>query len=89
MAKKRAERRDPVAEAVRSYTGREVLDVQVAADPVVRGTYAVRAVVKGALVKQREDFYLLRLGGRRGLQDVTWEDLEEAEFTAWPPVARL
>jgi len=68
--------------AVAALTGREVRAVECAADPSVRGAFAIRAhFAEGPAL------HFLITAGR--LDGVTERDLEEVEFTAWPPASRF
>jgi len=76
-----------IGRAVADYTGKEVIELEAVADPNAYA-FAVRAVVAGPVDREhsesRELFFLIRVP----LQKVKADDLEEVEFTQWPPVAR-
>jgi len=70
-----------IGRAVADYTGKEVVELEAVADPNAYA-FAVRAVVRG--YEPNPIFFLIRVP----LQKVKVADLEEVEFTQWPPVAR-
>lgn len=78
-----------IGRAVEKYTGRALVELDIVADPNVRGAFAVRAVVAGQRPDDDyswliEEFFLVRTP----LQHVTAEDLEEVKFTQWSPRVR-
>jgi hypothetical protein len=80
----------PLAVAIKDYTGLSVIALEVYHDPVVEGTWAVQATVANDANTPREtgtvQFLLTGFTtGVRSLLEVTDTDLEEVEFTAWPP----
>jgi hypothetical protein len=68
-----------IASIVATYTGRKVSAVDIVEDPIVAGTYAIRAYF-GELQRDYVDFLLCMHVG-----DVTEDDLEEVDFVMWPP----
>lgn len=71
--------------AIAEYTSLRVLELDVVADPVVEGTYAMQALLfdddaKTGLTAQ---FLVCDVP----LRQVTMNDLEECEFTSWPPTS--
>jgi len=86
-----------IGRAVRDYTGLAVLSLDVVPDPVLPAVYAIRAVLDrgqrdepidptDAQDVAADDPYVLEFLVRNVLlQRVTADDLEEVEFTAWPP----
>lgn len=66
---------------VEEYTGAHVLDVVVATDPIVRDVVAIRANLRGE--KTAAEFLVT------GFSKATADDLEEVEFTSWPPMAKF
>lgn len=72
--------------AVAIYTGRTLVSLEAVPDPNVPA-FAVRAITRtpGKTSRtDRTDFFLITVP----LQRVTAEDLEEVEFTCWPPEVR-
>ena len=74
-----------VALAVAEYTGGDVLQLECVPDPSVVGVYALRADVKVGRSNPVAMTFLVR---GVALNRVHSDDLEEVEFTEWPPVAR-
>ena len=70
-----------IGRAVVGYLGVPIRDLDVVADPQVPGCYAIQVVAKGMGTVQ----FLLR-----GVPaaNVVAGDLEEVEFTTWPPKMR-
>lgn len=81
-----ASRFSAIGAAIADYTGRQVRDLDVVPDPDMPGVFAVRAVTRmhGGKTRatDRAIFFLIR---NVPLQKVTADDLEEVEFTTWPP----
>lgn len=71
--------------AVANYVGGRVLYLETVADPSVEDTHAVRATVKNDAGNPHDLFFLVV---RTPLARVTVEELEEVEFTDWPPTLR-
>lgn len=79
-----------IGRAVADYTGRKLLELEAVADPNAPA-FAVRALLGGRPGDSRlivggpvEVFFLIRVP----LQHVTASELEECEFTQWPPAVR-
>jgi len=66
--------------AVAEYTGTRVIELDVIPDPHVEGAYAMQAILDDARVHCLQ--FMVR---DIELRKVTAEDLEEVEFTTWPP----
>lgn len=73
-------------EAVEGYCGGEVLRIETVADPQVPHVFAVRATVKVGPHNPFDLFFLAR-DTSEDIADMV-DELEEVEFTEWPPVAR-
>lgn len=73
------------ARLIADYTGDRVSRVQVFEDPMVRGTYAIRAQVAGPGTIGEGYLDALVITGGRGLAAMTADDVEEVEFEHWPP----
>lgn len=75
-----------VGQAIADYMGRKVDWVKMCLDPVVVGTYAIRAQVQAVFPGHSYivDFLIKGVA----LTKVTPRDLEEVEFTEWPPSSR-
>jgi len=72
-----------VGRAVQQYTGTHINWVDVYPDPNVPGVFAVRAQQDWHHTGTETTIdFLIRVP----LQKVTAADLEECEFTTWPPV---
>jgi hypothetical protein len=71
--------------AVAEYTGCRVLELDVVLDSVP-GVFAVQSLVKSQSGNAFVVQFLLR---GVPLQNVCAGDLEEVEFTSWPPTARV
>ena len=71
-----------IGKAVADYCGDQIDSVDVYPDPNVPGVFAVRATVNyhGGGLTTFVDFLV-----RVPVQKVTANDLEECEFTTWPP----
>ena len=69
-----------VGEAIETYTGRELERLECAPDPNVAGCYGLRAWFEDGEVA---DFVVKGVA----LRSVTEDDLEEVEFTTWPPTS--
>jgi len=69
--------------AIAEYTGLRVLELDVVADPVVEGTYAMQAQLFDPEAKTGMSAQFLVCDVP--LRQVTENDLEECEFTHWPP----
>jgi len=68
---------------IQNYTGRIVKDVEVHADPKVTGSYAIRAFMKDG---KTIDFLVCAGWDSEGRQpNVVADNLEETEFTTFPP----
>lgn len=85
----RASLKDLFAAGVAAYTGFKVKELEVHADPEVSGTYALRAIVGRAFGDVRLDFLIVGNHVEGGLRnadaETIAENLEECEFTVWPP----
>lgn len=67
-----------LAQAIKDYLGHDELkDLEVVPDPGVPGTFALRATLSDRTL----DFLVSGVG----LDKVRAADLEECEFTKWPP----
>lgn len=69
-----------LAEVVKNYTGRELEDLEVVPDPEVPAVYALQATFTDG---QRLQMLLKDVA----LNKVTIDDIEEVEFTSWPPTS--
>lgn len=69
--------------AIAEYTGLRVLELDVIADPVVEGTYAMQAQLFDDDAKTGMSVQFLVCDVP--LRQVTMHDLEECTFTSWPP----
>lgn len=78
--------RSPLGSAVRDYSDGEVLFLETVTDPIVDDTFAVRATVKHVDEPSPRDIFFLVV--RTRLAYVRVDDLEDVEFTEWPPAAR-
>jgi hypothetical protein len=67
--------------AIADYTGRDVLDLDIVPDPNIPGVFAARALVRRRKLQKFNIYFLIRVP----LKNVTADDLEECEFTCWPP----
>lgn len=76
-----------IARAVADYTGCLVRECEAVPDPNVAGTFAVRAVVRAYIVGARDRTIFFLIAGVP-LARLTVNDLEEVEFTEWPPTVR-
>lgn len=76
-----------IGRAVATYTEREVVEIEVARDPIVVGAFAVRATVRRSTEEWWSTDTLDFLITGVPLQDVSENDLEEVYFTSWPPVS--
>lgn len=73
-----------IGKAVEEYTGAKVLDLEVVPD--LPGTFAVQALVKDGPIPYTIQFIL----APKSLLDINpWTELEEVEFTMWPPTRRV
>jgi len=79
----------PLGTAIADYTGLTVVALDVVADPEVEGTWAVQTTVANEENHPRElttlQFLLRGFKTPRTLNAVNATDLEEVEFTTWPP----
>ena len=66
-----------VGKAIAEYTGTTPRQIEICPDPIVEGTYAVRAW----FTNHEVDFLIVQVP----LHKVTADDLEETEFETWPP----
>lgn len=73
-------------EAVEGYCGGEVLRIETVADPQVRNVFACRASVKVGPHNPFDLFFLVR-DAREDVADLI-DNIEEVEFTEWPPTCR-
>ena len=71
-----------IGKAVEDYTGWPLVDLDVVPDPVVPGVYAVHAVY--GRTKRFTGHFLIK---GVPLNRVTAQDLEEVQFTHWPPTS--
>jgi hypothetical protein len=71
--------------AIAEYTGLRVLELDVVADPVIEGTYAMQATVFDPETSSGRMLQFLVCDVP--LRQVTENDLEECEFTHWPPTS--
>jgi hypothetical protein len=71
--------------AIAEYTGLRVLELDLIPDPVVAGTYAMQAILfdDPASTGFTQQFLVCDIP----LRQVTEHDLEECEFTHWPPTS--
>lgn len=71
--------------AIAEYTGLRVLELDVIPDPVVEGTYAMQAILfdDAAQTGFTQQYLVCDIP----LRQVTEHDLEECEFTSWPPTS--
>ena len=67
--------------AVEEYTEGQVIDVKVCEDAKVAGSYAIRATVKPKKGRRRVMDFLVRAD-----QKISFQGLEDAEYTEWPPL---
>lgn len=86
----------PLGKGIELYTGRVLVALDVYQDPVLTNVFAVRATTlassprKRSVLVDRVDYFLLK--GVPLLQfpiraKTIEEELEEVEFTEWPPKA--
>lgn len=71
--------------AIAAYTGRDVITLDVVPDPRTPGVFAARALVRRRKLRKFHVEFLIRVP----LHRVTAKDLEECEFTQWPPTSTL
>jgi hypothetical protein len=74
---------DAVVKAVKGYTGKLVLEIDFVPDTNMERTFAIRAVIDCPEWQPEEIFFLV-VGKEE--KSITTEDLEEVQFTSWPPV---
>jgi hypothetical protein len=74
-----------IGRAVAEYIGGSVLELDVVPDPGVKGVYAIQALVKP---NDGNAFQVQFLLSGVSLKTVVAGDLEEVEFTSWPPTSR-
>lgn len=77
-----------IGKAVADYTGGTVLELDVVPDPNVPGAYAIQATVRADYFDPPQVGVAQFLLSGVPVQKVTEDDLEEVEFTAWPPTAK-
>ncbi len=71
--------KDKLEKAVRDYTGSQAMAVfKYQQDPKVRGTWAIRMYIEGEF----QDFLI-----QHANVSCTAADVEEVEFTQWPPTS--
>ena len=77
-----------IAQAVYFYTGSQPEVLQCVPDPQVPGTYAFRATIMEVCDGKSypRDLHFVTAGV--ALHRITADDLQECEFSEWPPVAR-
>lgn len=76
-----------IGQAVALYTNCDVLSLDIVQDPVVADVVAIKAEVRPQTGFPGVPLFFLVRGVP--LQKIRAADLEEVEFTAWPPTARL
>ena len=78
--------KDSLKAGIETYSGRKVNDIKLFADPVVAGTYAIRATFKD---RTRNDFLVIGSHMEKPIAksspDEVAEYLEEIECETWPP----
>lgn len=77
------ENNELIKAGINLYTGREVDQIRIYQDPYVPGTFAVRCALDDEVV----DLLITDLSPSSTVEDVA-ENIEEVEFTTWPPRAR-
>lgn len=80
--------KEKFTKAIEKYTGRKVTELKTYHDPKVRGTYALRATMKGKGPKTL-DFLIVTshmdtVFSEATLQDVA-DALEDTQWKTWPP----
>jgi len=71
--------------AIAIYTGHHVVELDVVQDPVVKDCTAIRTVTEPCAGFRNTLFFLVR---NKPLHLINSNDLEEVEFTEWPPTSR-
>ena len=75
------DRKEKFTKAIIHYTGSEnVSDVEICSDPSVPSTWAIRCRVNNVVVQ-----FLLVLPGWATTIEAIADELDEVEFSSWPP----
>jgi len=70
-------------DAIELYTGKSVKKIEYIEDPKVENTYAIRSESKKG---KKEEWLLVHYKSSWTVDDIS-DNLEEAEFTKWPPAS--
>lgn len=74
-----------IAQAIEAHTGKKLHNLECFPDPKVPGTYAFRATFR---FDDGEGFFTLDfLTIGVALHEITMQDLEDCEYTDWPPTS--
>lgn len=72
-----------VIDGIEKYTGERPKSIEIAIDAKVKGTYAIRSKTKN-----KTYLYWLLVGvDNNWTADDVCNNLEECEFTTWPPIS--
>jgi hypothetical protein len=73
-------------EAIETYSGAKVKKIEYVEDPKVAGTYAIRTLFKDDKPTEWSEWLIVHYNPSWSTEQ-TSENLEETEFTKWPPAS--
>jgi hypothetical protein len=73
-------------QGIETYSGQKVKKIEIVEDPKVSGTYAIRTLFEKDKPTEWSEWLLVHFD-KKWTKEIISQNLEETEFTKWPPTS--